>query len=78
VLEQAEASETRAFVRRVLDRLPERYRNVLVLYELLEYSGPEIEQLTGIKQATVWVMVHRARALFLKEMKALQAKGAKR
>lgn len=68
--DQLEGSETRANVRAILDRLPEKHRNVLVLFELEGMSGEEISELTGIKLATVWVNLHRARAAFLAQMEA--------
>jgi len=42
---------------------------VLILFELEELSGEEIAPLTGLKLATVWVHLHRARARFIAEMK---------
>jgi RNA polymerase sigma-70 factor, ECF subfamily len=70
-LERRQAAET---VYRVLDTLPEKYRTVLVLFELEEYSGEEIAQLTGQKLATVWVWLHRARAQFLAKLEKLDAR----
>jgi RNA polymerase sigma-70 factor (ECF subfamily) len=64
--ERRQASE---MVYRILDRLPAKYRNVMVLFELEELSGEEIATLTGLKPATVWVHLHRARARFVAEMK---------
>jgi len=64
--ERRQSSET---VYRILDRLPGKYRNVLILFELEELSGEEIATLTGLKLATVWVHLHRARARFIAEMK---------
>jgi RNA polymerase sigma-70 factor (ECF subfamily) len=64
-LEQRRARET---VYRVLDRLPEKYRRVLILFELEELSGEEVAELTGTKLATVWVHRHRARGLFQIEL----------
>ena len=64
--ERRQASE---MVYRILDRLPGKYRNVLILYELEELSGEAIATLTGLKPATVWVHLHRARARFIAEMK---------
>ena len=40
-----------------------------ILYELEELSGEAIATLTGLKPATVWVHLHRARARFIAEMK---------
>jgi len=65
-LERRQSTET---TYRILDRMPEKYRTVLVLFELEELSGEEIATLTGLKLATVWVHLHRARARFLGEMK---------
>jgi RNA polymerase sigma-70 factor (ECF subfamily) len=67
-VEELERRQSREVVYVVLDRLNEKYRRVLVLFELEELSGEEIAALTGIKLATVWVHLHRARALFLAEM----------
>jgi RNA polymerase sigma-70 factor (ECF subfamily) len=65
-LERRQAAES---VYRILDRLPDKYRTVLILFELEELSGEEIAALTGLKPATVWVQLHRARTRFLGEMK---------
>lgn len=65
VLERRRSVDT---VYRILDRMPDRYRDVLVLFELEGVSGEEIAALTGRKLATVWVHLHRARRQFLEEM----------
>jgi RNA polymerase sigma-70 factor (ECF subfamily) len=72
-LERRRAQET---VYRVLDRLPEKYRRVMVLFTLEELSGEQIADLTGVKLATVWVHLHRARRLFLDEINRERACGA--
>jgi RNA polymerase sigma-70 factor, ECF subfamily len=64
-LERRHAVET---VYRILDRLPDKYRDVLILFELEAASGEEIAELTGRKLATVWVHLHRARTRFLEEL----------
>lgn len=46
---------------RALDRLREPKRTVLILFELEGMSGEQIAELTGVKLATVWVQLHRAR-----------------
>ncbi len=53
---------------RVLDRIGEKYRIALILHEIEGLSGPEIAELRGIKVSTVWVHLHRARAIFLAEL----------
>jgi RNA polymerase sigma-70 factor (ECF subfamily) len=45
-----------------LDALNERYRTVLILFEMEELSGEEIALRMGTKVSTVWVWLHRARA----------------
>jgi len=49
----------------VLDRLPERYRRVLILFELEGLSTLEIAALIGARVGTVRVWLYRARAAFL-------------
>jgi RNA polymerase sigma-70 factor, ECF subfamily len=68
-VDELERRQDRDTVYRILDRMPEKYRRVLVLFELEELSGEKIAELTGLKLATVWVHLHRARAAFLAEMK---------
>ena len=50
---------------RILETLPEKHRNVLVLHELEAMGAQEIAELLGIKAATVRVTLHRARSRFL-------------
>ena len=68
-LDALERRQSAEVVYRVLDRMSDKYRTVLILFELEEMSGEEIAALTGLKAATVWVHLHRARALFLGEMR---------
>ena len=70
-----EREQARASVYAVLDRLPEKYRRMLVLFEMEGLSGEEIADLTGVKLATVWVHLHRARAQFLAELGRRKAKA---
>jgi RNA polymerase sigma-70 factor (ECF subfamily) len=65
-LEALERSQTVAATYRLLDQLPDRQRAVLVLFEVEGRSGQEIAELMGVKLATVWVWLHRARQRFLK------------
>jgi RNA polymerase sigma-70 factor, ECF subfamily len=71
--EHLEAQERRARVYRVLDRLPERDRELLILFELEELPGDEIAALLGIKVENVWLRMHRARARFLKLFQVMEA-----
>lgn len=67
-IELLEGQEALAQAQALLDRLPERYRSVLILHELEELSGPEIAEILGIAPATVWVRLHRARERFRREL----------
>ena len=58
--------DTANYVELLILQLPERYRTVLTLYHLNEFSGPEIEQITGMPEGTVKNYIFRARKL-LKE-----------
>jgi RNA polymerase sigma-70 factor (ECF subfamily) len=64
-IDELERRQARQTVHAVLDRLPEKYRSLLVLFELEEMSGEEIAALTGVRLSTVFVRLHRARKLFL-------------
>lgn len=64
-IEDLEARERAALVYRVLDRLSEKQRAMIVLFEMEGLSGEEIATLYGARPSTVWVWLHRARAAFL-------------
>jgi RNA polymerase sigma-70 factor (ECF subfamily) len=51
-------------VYRVLDGMRERYRTVLILFEIEGMTGAEIAALMGAKVDTVWVWLYRARKQF--------------
>jgi RNA polymerase sigma-70 factor (ECF subfamily) len=53
---------------RVLDRLPEKYRRVLVLSDLEEMPAEEIAEVLGARLETVRVWLHRARQKFLAQL----------
>jgi RNA polymerase sigma-70 factor (ECF subfamily) len=57
----AEARELRALVRANIDRLPEIYRNVLLLRDIEGFDTEETAQLLDVKADTVKVRLHRAR-----------------
>jgi RNA polymerase sigma factor (sigma-70 family) len=63
-LEQLERDETCRRVYAILDRLPERQRRVLILFELEGLSTQEIADLLGARLPTVRVWLYRARAGF--------------
>ncbi|HEX7599911.1 MAG TPA: RNA polymerase sigma factor [Polyangia bacterium] len=59
--EEMEHRERQVRLYRALDRLPDRYRTTLVLYEIEELSGEQVAELTGTSVGTVWVRLHRGR-----------------
>jgi len=54
--------------------VPPRYRMVLVLHDMEELSTAEVAEITGLRQGTVRVRLHRAR-LFVRQQLANLAKG---
>lgn len=63
-LEEAERRQRSMAVYRVLDRMREANRTVLILAEIEGLGADEIAALTGLKVGTIWVRLHRARAEF--------------
>jgi RNA polymerase sigma-70 factor (ECF subfamily) len=76
-LEQLEKRERRAMFYRALDRLGERHRRVLVLFELEELPVDGIAELMAVRPGNVRVLLHRARAAFLKQMTACELQAEK-
>jgi RNA polymerase sigma-70 factor (ECF subfamily) len=67
-LEQLEKRERRALFYQALERLSERHRRALVLFELEELSVDEVAAHLELRSGTARVLLHRARAAFLKSM----------
>jgi RNA polymerase sigma-70 factor (ECF subfamily) len=65
-LRAVESRETAAEVYRVLDRLPDRDRQVLILFELEELTAEEVGKLLGIQASNARLRLHRARARFMR------------
>jgi len=65
--DELERRQEIAHVYRVLDRLPERHRKVLILFELEGLSTQEIATLVGARVGTIRVWLYRARAAFLQQ-----------
>jgi RNA polymerase sigma-70 factor (ECF subfamily) len=70
-VEELEQQRTATEVYRALDRLSERHRTLLILFELEGHSGEQVAELTGMRLGSVWVELHRARAAFLKQLERL-------
>lgn len=59
-----ERKESIQLVYKLLNKMSEKYRTALILHEFEGLTGPEIAELTGVKESTVWVRLHRGRARF--------------
>ncbi|MEM7168116.1 MAG: sigma-70 family RNA polymerase sigma factor [Planctomycetota bacterium] len=57
-------TEVRGHVGQILERVPEKYRLLLVLRDLEGFSSKEISEIAGWNHATVRWRLHRARKLF--------------
>jgi len=75
-LEALERSRRERRLYQVLDQLPDKYRTMLVLFDLDGRSGEEVVALTGRKVATLRVWLFRARALFIERYRALEGGGS--
>jgi RNA polymerase sigma-70 factor (ECF subfamily) len=71
-VESIERQQSVELVYRILDTMDEKYRSLLILFEMESMSGEDIAKLTGTKLATVWVRLRRARAQFLRELERLE------
>ena len=55
-------------LRRALLRIPPGYRQVLVLHDMEELTTREVARITGLREGTVRVRLHRARAYLRNEL----------
>jgi RNA polymerase sigma-70 factor (ECF subfamily) len=69
-VENLERREAAARVYRALDAMNDRYRTLVILFELEKLSGQQIAELLGMSLDAVWVTLHRARAQFKKRLEA--------
>jgi RNA polymerase sigma-70 factor, ECF subfamily len=70
-LHLVESHQAAVTVYRVLDRLPERDRQILILCDLEELGSEEASRLLGVRQANVRLRLHRARARFTRAYQEL-------
>jgi len=78
VLEEMERREAAADVYSALDKLADKYRSVVILFEIEGLSGEEIASLTGVSLATVWVHLHRGRQKLRAHYRELSEKRGER
>lgn len=67
-----ERREAARLIYLALDGLREKYRTIFILFQIEGLSGEEIAELKGLKIATVWVRLNRARAQMSARIRALQ------
>jgi len=70
-----ERRQSRELIHRALDRLSERYRTAIVLFELEDLPGEEVAERMGIKVSNLWVLLHRARAELVRQVSKLREEG---
>lgn len=68
----AELNERRQLVRDALQRLPEKFREVLVLRELEGLSYRDISRILEVKQGTIESRIYRARTRLASEISTLE------
>lgn len=70
--------ENSSKVREALDSIPPQYRLVLVLHDMEELGTAEIAKITGLREGTVRVRLHRARLALRKELSLRERRVSKR
>jgi RNA polymerase sigma-70 factor (ECF subfamily) len=71
-----ERHETRALVRRCIDRLPERYRTVLLLRDIEELDTDQAARMLGVSSSVVRCRLHRAHRALRAQLAPHLASGA--
>lgn len=74
-LELLERRRSTALVYAALETLSEDYRTIFILFELDGLSGAAIAELTGVRLATVWVRLSRAREKLATEIERLEKRS---
>jgi RNA polymerase sigma factor (sigma-70 family) len=67
--QQFTRKEAANYVEQLILQLPEKYRAVLTLYHLNEFSCAEITEITGMPEGTIKSNLHRARKLLKDKLK---------
>jgi RNA polymerase sigma-70 factor, ECF subfamily len=70
VQQTVERQQMSECVQRLLGRLPDQYRSVLILADLDGLTASEIGELLGLTLTTVKMRIHRARRLLRSELEA--------
>jgi RNA polymerase sigma-70 factor (ECF subfamily) len=67
-LEHLERARDASRLYRALDRLPEKYRTAIILFDIDGRPADEVAELLGIEPNNVWIRVHRGRGKLLAEL----------
>jgi RNA polymerase sigma-70 factor (ECF subfamily) len=73
--EQLEQSEMRGILSRLIERLPEAYREMIVLRHISELSYEEMAEITDLPLGTVKNRTFRARVMMRRMIEKLEAEG---
>jgi RNA polymerase sigma-70 factor (ECF subfamily) len=65
-------------LREAIQKLPPEYRLILVLHDMEELSDSDIAEITGLRQGTIRVRLHRARLFIRKELSTHDGRGGAR
>jgi RNA polymerase sigma-70 factor (ECF subfamily) len=67
-----EKRQSRELIYKALDRMNDRYRTALVLFEIEDLAGEEVAERMDIKLSNLWVLLHRARAELVRRVKEIR------
>ncbi len=70
-----EQRETQLLVQQALDRLPAKYKYILILRHMQELTYEEIAQTLGVQVSAVKTQIFRARAALRKQLILLEGEG---
>ena len=59
-------------------RIPAKYRLILVLHDMEELSSMEVARITGLREGTIRVRLHRARLFVRRELASLNTKRTRK
>ncbi len=59
-------------------RIPAKYRLILVLHDMEELSSMEVARITGLREGTIRVRLHRARLFVRRELASLDIKRTRK
>ena len=74
--DQVAKREASQLLYRALDRMKDRHRTAIILFEIEDLPGERVAELMAITPANVWVLLHRARAELVKQVEAIRGEGA--